>query len=313
MSENQIGISCIICGMFFFSIQDLLIKTVGLDVSLIQIIVSRAAIGIIFLSIFLYFSGRKIYFGSSYPFIATLRGILFFAGFLLFYIALSEISLAQATSLFFVSPLFMTILSRIILKNPIGIRRIGAIIIGFSGTILIVRPQFDGLNMHMILVIVCAFTYSLSMILAKLTADKDSLFQQTFHINIGALLLGTFLYLVISIFLNTTQMTILSDLAKPLIFSNFNVLGLILTISLFGSAGLILLIYAYRIGSPLLNSPTEYILLVFAIVNGFLFFREVPDFYSWVGMLLIVGSGFFIILRENVKEALVVSKTTLRT
>jgi len=313
MSENQIGISCIICGMFFFSIQDLLIKTVGLDVSLIQIIVSRAAIGIIFLSIFLYFSGRKIYFGSSYPFIATLRGILFFAGFLLFYIALREISLAQATSLFFVSPLFMTILSRIILKNPIGIRRIGAIIIGFSGTILIVRPQFDGLNMHMFLVIVCAFTYSLSMILAKLTADKDSLFQQTFHINIGALLLGTFLYLVISIFLNTTQMTILSDLAKPLIFSNFNVLGLILTISLFGSAGLILLIYAYRIGSPLLNSPTEYILLVFAIVNGFLFFREVPDFYSWVGMLLIVGSGFFIILRENVKEALVVSKTTLRT
>ena len=313
MSENQIGISCIICGMFFFSIQDLLIKTVGLDVSLIQIIVSRAAIGIIFLSIFLYFSGRKIYFGSSYPFIATLRGILFFAGFLLFYIALSEISLAQATSLFFVSPLFMTILSRIILKNRIGIRRIGAIIIGFSGTILIVRPQFDGLNMHMFLVIVCAFTYSLSMILAKLTADKDSLFQQTFHINIGALLLGTFLYLVISIFLNTTQMTILSDLAKPLIFSNFNVLGLILAISLFGSAGLILLIYAYRIGSPLLNSPTEYILLVFAIVNGFLFFREVPDFYSWVGMLLIVGSGFFIILRENVKEALVVSKTTLRT
>ncbi len=313
MSENQIGISCIICGMFFFSIQDLLIKTVGLDVSLIQIIVSRAAIGIIFLSIFLYFSGRKIYFGSSYPFIATLRGILFFAGFLLFYIALSEISLAQATSLFFVSPLFMTILSRIILKNPIGIRRIGAIIIGFSGTILIVRPQFDGLNMHMFLVIVCAFTYSLSMILAKLTADKDSLFQQTFHINIGALLLGTFLYLVISIFLNTTQMTILSDLAKPLTFSNFNVLGLILAISLFGSAGLILLIYAYRIGSPLLNSPTEYILLVFAIVNGFLFFREVPDFYSWVGMLLIVGSGFFIILRENVKEALVVSKTTLRT
>ena len=313
MSENQIGISCIICGMFFFSIQDLLIKTVGLDVSLIQIIVSRAAIGIIFLSIFLYFSGRKIYFGSSYPFIATLRGILFFAGFLLFYIALSEISLAQATSLFFISPIFMTILSRFILKNPIGVRRIGAIIIGFSGTILVVRPQFDGLNMHMFLVIVCAFTYSLSMILAKLTADKDSLFQQTFHINIGALLLGTFLYLVISIFLNTTQMTILSDLAKPLIFSNFNVLGLILTISLFGSAGLILLIYAYRIGSPLLNSPTEYILLVFAIVNGFLFFREVPDFYSLVGMLLIVGSGFFIILRENVKEALVVSKTTLRT
>ena len=313
MSENQIGISCIICGMFFFSIQDLLIKTVGLDVSLIQIIVSRAAIGIIFLSIFLYFSGRKIYFGSSYPFIATLRGILFFAGFLLFYIALSEISLAQATSLFFISPLFMTILSRIILKNPIGVRRIGAIIIGFSGTILVVRPQFDGLNMHMFLVIVCAFTYSLSMILAKLTADKDSLFQQTFHINIGALLLGTFLYLLISIFLDTTQMTFLSDLAKPLIFSNFKVLGLILVISLFGSTGLILLIYAYRIGSPLLNSPTEYILLVFAIVNGFLFFREVPDFYSWVGMLLIVGSGFFIILRENVKDALVVSKTTLRT
>ena len=74
-----------------------------------------------------------------------------------------------------------------------------------------------------------------------------------------------------------------------------------------------LLIYAYRIGSPTANSPSEYVLLIFSSFNGFIFLGELPDFYSIVGMCLIVGSGLYIIFRENIKDTLVVSKTTLRT
>ena len=313
MTNNQFGVLLIFIGMLFFSVQDLLIKTIILEVSLIQIIVFRSFFGFVMLSIFLYLTKRKITIGSSYPVIAILRGGLFFFGFTLFYIAVSKITLAEATSLFFISPFFMTIFSKIILKNPIGLNRLFAIIVGFLGALLIVKPEFGELNIYMILPIICAFTYSLSMILAKLTSDKDNLFQQTFHIYLGTLFVGSIIYLILNIYPNIGEINMFSNLNKPLLLNNPIVLVLILIISFIGSLGILLLIYAYRVGSPITNSPSEYVLLIFTTLNGFIFLRELPDFYSIIGMCLIVGSGLYIIFRENVKDKLIVSKTTLRT
>ena len=313
MSSNQYGVLLIFAGMLFFSIQDVLIKKIVLEVSLIQIIVIRSFFGCLMLSLFLYSTKRKITFGSSYPVIAIFRGGLFFFGFTLFYIAVSKINLAEATSLFFISPFFMTILSWVILKNPIGLNRVFAIVVGFLGTLLIVKPEFDSLNIYMILPMICAFTYSISMILAKLTSDKDSLFQQSFHIYLGTFVVGSLVYLFLNAFPNIGSNTMFSNLAKPLIFNDLNILLIIVIISFIGSLGILLLIYAYRVGSPTSNSTSEYILLIFSAFNGFIFLGELPDFYSIIGMSLIVGSGLYIIFRENVKDKLVVSKTTLRT
>ena len=313
MTNNQFGVLLIFIGMLFFSVQDLLIKTIILEVSLIQIIVFRSFFGFAMLSIFLYFTKRKITIGSSYPLVAFFRGGLFFFGFTLFYIAVSKITLAEATSLFFISPFFMTIFSKIILNNPIGLNRLFAIIVGFLGALLIVKPEFGELNIYMILPIICAFTYSLSMILAKLTSDKDSLFQQTFHIYLGTLIVGSIIFLLLNIFPDIGEMNIFSNLNKPLLFNDPNILIVVLAISFIGSLGILLLIYAYRVGSPMTNSPSEYVLLIFSAFNGFIFLGELPDFYSIIGMCLIVGSGLYIIFRENVKDKLVVGKTTLRT
>jgi drug/metabolite transporter (DMT)-like permease len=78
MSNNQFGVLLIFAGMLFFSIQDVLIKKIVLEVSLIQIIVIRSFFGCVMLSLFLYLTKRKITFGSSYPVIAIFRGGLFF-------------------------------------------------------------------------------------------------------------------------------------------------------------------------------------------------------------------------------------------
>ena len=118
---------------------------------------------------------------STYPKIAITRGLLFFFGFMLFYISISKINLAEATSLFFVSPFFMTIFSKLILKNYIGLNRIFSLLVGFSGTLLIIKPEFNNVNIYMLLPILCAFTYALSMTLAKKTSDKDNLFQQNLY------------------------------------------------------------------------------------------------------------------------------------
>ena len=115
MSNNQVGVILIVLGMLFFSIQDAIIKNIISNTSLVQIIVFRSIAGCLLLSTFLFYSKRSISIGSSYPLIALTRGTLFFFGFSLFYISVSQIPLAEATSLFFVSPFFMTIFSKLIL------------------------------------------------------------------------------------------------------------------------------------------------------------------------------------------------------
>jgi len=313
MNNNQIGIILIILGMLFFSIQDAIIKNIISSTSLVQILVFRSISGFLLLSAFLFFSNRSINFSSSYPLIALTRGTLFFFGFTLFYISVSQIPLAEATSLFFVSPLFMTIFSKFMLKNSIGLHRTFAMLIGFSGTLLIIKPGYETFNLFMVLPIITALTYSFSMILAKKTSDKDSHFQQTFHIYLAGIIIGVPLSLSYVWFSTAIDNSFLNSFLKPWEVSDVHTILSILVISVVGSFGIIFLISAYNIGSPLTNAPSEYVILIFSFLIGYIIFGEIPDIYSIIGIILIVFSGTYIFLRENVKKEMVAIKTTLRT
>ena len=311
MNNNIKGLILIILGMFFVFTQDVLIKYTIFDASLMQILFFRGVIGILILSIYLTYKKQTIIFSSAHPYIAILRGAIFFFGFTMFFISLSQIGLAEATSLFFVSPFFITIYSYFILKIEIGLNRIFSIIVGFCGTLLIIKPEFNNLNIYMLFPIIAAATYGLSMTLAKKTALNDSLFQQTFHIYIGAFIGGSLISILIHNY--DLNLSIFYILDNPWVINDYQTFGLILLISIFGSLGLLCLIGAYRIGSPIINAPAEYIHLIFAIVIGFLIFNEIPDLYSFIGIFLIVVSGIYIVFRENKRKNLIVTETTLRT
>ena len=311
MNNNIKGILLVIVGMLFFIIQDTLIKLTVNDLSLLQILVFRAAVGTIILVCYLIYKKQDIIFKSAHPYVAAFRGFFFFIGFLLFFISLSKISLAEATSLFFVSPFFITILSYFILNNKIGINRIFSIVVGFSGTLLIIKPSFDEINIYMIFPIFTALTYSISMLLARKTAKDDSLYQQTFHIYIGALIGGSMISTLI--YYSEINFIILDNLNNPWIINDLKTIGVILIISVLGSFGIISLISAYRDGNVLINAPAEYLYLFFSVSIGYITFNEIPDFYSFVGIFLIVTSGMYIIFRENKRNDYVVAETTLRS
>ena len=276
-----------------------------------QILVFRGGIGFLLLCIYLIYSKQPIYFGTAHPYIAIFRGSTFFFGFTLFFISLSQITLAEATSLFFVSPFFITIYSYFILKTKIGLNRIFSIFVGFSGSLLIIKPEFNEINIYMLFPIIAASTYALSMTLAKKTSENDNLFQQTFHIYIGAFIGGS----VISIFLHNSDLnlSIFSILSNPWILNDLQTIGLLIFIATNGCIGIFCLIAAYRVGSPLVNSITEYVHLIFAIIIGIVIFTEIPDLNSFIGIFLIIVSGIFVVFRENKREELVVAETTLRT
>ena len=130
MNNNIKGLILIIIGMLFMITQDVLIKYIIQDASLMQILVFRSVIGIILLCIYLIYSKQPIYFGTAHPYIAIFRATTFLFGFTLFFISLSQITLAEATSLYFVSPFFITIYSYFILNIKIGLNRIFSIFVG---------------------------------------------------------------------------------------------------------------------------------------------------------------------------------------
>ena len=311
MNNNIKGLILIIIGMLFMITQDVLIKYIIQDASLMQILVFRSGIGLILLCIYFIYSKQPIYFGTAHPYIAIFRASTFFFGFTLFFISLSQITLAEATSLYFVSPFFITIYSYFILNIKIGLNRIFSIFVGFSGTLLIIKPEFNDINIYMLFPIIAAATYALSMTLAKKTSENDNLFQQTSHIYIGAFIGGS----AISILLHNSDLnlSIFSILSNPWVLNYVQTIGLIIFISTTGCIGIFCLIAAYRVGSPLVNSIAEYVHLIFAIIIGIIIFSEIPDINSFIGIFLIIASGIFVVFRENKREKLVVAETTLRT
>ena len=314
MSDDRRGIYLILLGMLFFSIQDVLVRQLSDYASLTQIIFIRGIFGGLILLFFLKLTKRSISFSSSYPLLAISRVILFFMGFLCFYFALGKMELAEATSLFFITPLFITILSKFIFKSQIGAYRICAIIVGFVGVLFIVKPSPDGFNKIALLPIFTAFTYSVSMMIAKYTREKDSIFQQMLHLYFGGAVLAFVAWLIIPLIeFKPPQAKNLEFLIRDWSIYNSSVLLMLLGIAVIGSAGMLLLTSAYRVGSPPVIAPFEYIMSIFAIGNGFFFFSEMPDIYSILGMLLIVGSGLFIFIREGVKKEPIAVKTSLRT
>ena len=313
MTNDQKGIILVVIGMLFFSVQDALIKNLSSNASLIQIFVCRGIIGIVILSIFLKLTNRKFSIKSKNPAIAIARGLLFPFAFLCFYLAIAAMPIAEASALFFVSPFFMTILSKIILKNKVGVHRVIAILVGFFGIILIIKPEFDNFNWVMILPIVCAFAYSLSMILTIYTKDSDTTYQQTSHVYLGSIAVGTIIYILFGdyyeIYENNPS---ISYLLREWNFTDLAILFKILIISFIGTIGILCLINAYRIGLPSIVSPFEYTMIINALIIGYFIFNEQPDYYSIAGMTLIIASGIYIFFRERPLKNKIVTENSLR-
>ena len=152
------------------------------------------------------------------------------------------------------------------------------------------------------------------MMIARYTREHDTAYQQTMHMYMGTIIFGTISALVIPLLdLNAYQGGALDYLIRDWVMQDMFIISSIIFISCIGTVGTLMLLSGYRIGNPSVIAPFEYVMLVIAIISGFVFFGEVPDILSVAGMLLIVVSGIFIFIREGIRRApRVATKISLR-
>ena len=299
--------------MTVFSVQDTLVRILSSEVSILQIMFLRSIIGLSIL--FLYLKVRKIpiIFSSQYPVLTIIRAILFMFAFLFYYIGLAYLPYAVTTALFFTTPFFITILSKIFLKQDIGFIRLLTIIFGFIGVVIIANPTFDSFNIFMIFPILCAFGYSASMIIIKMTSEKDSVYSQTFHVYLATLLFAPFVTYLGSTFGSSIEGNkVLNFVFRSWELNLHTQYFLIFAVGVCIVAGFLLIFNAYRIGKPFVIAPFEYTILLWSIFYGWLIWDESVTVRSWIGMVMIVAAGIYLFYRERVNEQEITMDQPLR-
>ena len=299
--------------MTVFSVQDTLVRILSSEVSILQIMFLRSVIGLSIL--FLYLKVRKIpiIFSSQYPVLTVIRAILFMFAFLFYYIGLAYLPYAVTTALFFTTPFFITILSKIFLKETIGIIRLLTIIFGFIGVVIIANPTFDSFNIFMIFPILCAFGYSASMIIIKMTSEKDSVYSQTFHVYLSTLLFAPLVTYIGSTFGSSIgDNQVLNFVFRSWELNLHTQYFLIFVVGICVVAGFLLIFNAYRVGKPFVIAPFEYTILLWSIFYGWLIWDESVTLRSWIGMAMIVLAGIYLFYRERLNEQEITMDQPLR-
>jgi drug/metabolite transporter (DMT)-like permease len=299
--------------MMVFSVQDGIMKYIFNFVSLYEVYLIRTLVSFGLILIFLKLTKKKIVFKTQYPLLTFCRVILFFFGFSSFYISLTVLPLGFATALFFVTPFLITIFAHFFLKEEIGIRRWSAVVVGFIGVYITLNPDFNNFNYLSLLPILCAFCYSLSMIIIKKTSDKDSVYTQTFTFYFGAIIFSTIFYFLIG----DGQYNTSDHPASQFIFREWfvdlesSILFMVAT-GLTATVAFLLLFTAYSIASPAVVSPFEYSILLWSPLIGWIYFNEIPSLNTVIGIIIIVSSGIYIFMREKAQEQSIATEKPLR-
>ena len=312
-NNNPRGIILILISMLVFSVQDGIMKHIFSFVSLYEVYLVRTVVSVILILFYLKLTNKPIVFKTQYPLLTFIRVILFFFGFSSFYVSLTVLPLGFATALFFVTPFLITIFAHFFLKEEIGIRRWSAVVVGFIGVYITLNPDFNNFNYLSLLPILCAFCYSLSMIIIKKTSDKDSVYTQTFTFYFGAIIFSTIFYFLIG----DGQYNTSDHPASQFIFREWfvdlesSILFMVAT-GLTATVAFLLLFTAYSIASPAVVSPFEYSILLWSPLIGWIYFNEIPSLNTVIGIMIIVSSGIYIFMREKAQDQSIATEKPLR-
>ena len=191
--------------------------------------------------------------------------------------------LPEALTLSFVSPMIVTLLSAIILKEEVGFRRWSAVVVGFIGVLFVIRPGFNEVNLATITALGCGISYAIYIISTRKLSNQDS-------------------PLLTLIFTGLSGSIVISLIA-PFYWSDLTLIQLLLLVLLaaIGTLAHFLLILSLNFAEASKLAPLSYSEIIMNVIIGYYFFGDFPSQWVWIGLVIIVASGVYISFRENIK------------
>ena len=261
---------------------DTIAKYLSSDLSFFQITWARYFFTVFFTLPFMFFFFRKNLIWTTKPKLQIFRGLTLFLANVLFFYSISVISMAKALTLAFVAPLITTALSPIFLGEKVGLRRWSAVIIGFIGSLIVIRPGFIEFNLASIAALGTGFFYGIYLIITRKLHSSDSP--------------------LLTLLLTGVVGAVVASFLVPVVWINpsFNQWSLLALMGVFACLGHLFLILSLKYADASKLAPLAYFEIVTNIILGYYFFSDFPHYWTWFGLAIIVCSGVYISFRERV-------------
>ena len=260
---------------------DTIAKYLSVEISFFQITWARYFFTVFFTLPFMFFFFRKNLTWSSEPKLQIFRGLtLFFANILFFY-SISVISMAKALTLAFVAPLITTALSPFFLGEKVGFRRWLAVIVGFIGSLVVIRPGIIEFNLASVAALGTGFFYGIYLIITRKLHTSDSP--------------------LLTLLLTGVVGAVVSSFFVPIVWINlsYNQWLLLGLMGIFACLGHLFLILSLKYADASRLAPFGYFEIVTNVMLGYYFFGDFPHYWTWAGLTIIVCSGIYITIRER--------------
>lgn len=280
-SDNHLlGILWMLATMFWFVTLDSTAKYLMQSYPVPQVIWARFFFHLIFVVILM---GPRLrtQIKSQSPIHQCLRSLFMFSTTVLFFIGISFLPLTTASTIMFMAPVILTILSIPLLGEKVGPRRWMGIIIAFAGAVLVMRPGGDSLELSILIVLAAACTHAMYQVFTRKLGTRDAPMTSLFYTGITGALVMT--------------------LVVPFVWQPVATFDWLLFVfaGIAGGIGHLCLIRAFRQAPASVVAPFSYSSLLWATAFGYLLFGDLPDAWTLSGAALIIGSGLYIFHREQ--------------
>ena len=284
-TSSLLGILLITCGSLLFAWKDGIVKvTAGYYSPVLIIWFQLCCMSAIWLPILVYRHGWNQLIPRPLSW-QIARGLSLVTGVGLFYWSVMQIPLADATAVSFVSPLVVVALAPIVLGEKTGFHRWSAVVIGFVGAIILLRPGFAGDSLGYIAAfgtgLCIGFFLTTNRKLAHAGVPLASIVYPAY---LGSIIISPFIPF---------------NWTAPSFEDRWLIIGFVIISCI--AQGMV--IAAFRFSQASLIAPFSYVQIVGATLIGYLFFSDLPDLITWIGIIVIVGSGVYIAIRENITQA----------
>ena len=281
MRTKTLPILLMIGAVFCFASMDATAKYLMKEIGPAQTIWARYTVQAILVTV-LILPKINIYGKTKYPKLQFLRSVALMMATTLFFFAFSRLGLAEASAIFNISPVLITLGAFLFLREQIGPRRVIGIVVSLLGALIIIRPGSGVFTIYALLPLGAAIFYSTYSLVTRFVGADESPWTSLFY----SAIFGAICYSIYIVFHWNPMSS--------------NALLLTIIIGLFGTAGHICLIRALTLGEASLVAPFIYTNLLFTTIWGLVLFGNFPDFWTICGALIIVAAGVYVWARDRV-------------
>ena len=267
-------------------IMDGFAKYLSSDLPVLQITWARYFFTVAFTLPIMFFFFRKNLVWTDKPRLQLIRGLILLTANVCFFYSISIISLAKALTLAFIAPLIVTAFSPIFLGEKVGFRRWSAVIIGFIGSMVVIRPGFVEINLASLAALGTGVMYGFYLIITRKLSSSDNPL-------LTLLLTGVVGAIIISFVMPFVWI-------KP----TLNQWSMMAAIGIFACVGHLFIILSLKYADASKLAPFSYFEIVTNIIIGYYFFSDFPDKWTFLGLFIIILSGIYISRRENIVKRL---------